>query len=132
MLSTVLDPESDAIRMTVDPNRITPSSTADMENIEPAMNICSVKHEDVKEESLDPETTMMTVTRTTNPQTLLKPTILLTTHQASSQPSIINVTPGQQYLSELSVSVKAEPFVSIPSSASSPGDCKLSRIAHAD
>ena len=113
----------------MDPNSITPNrSNTEQIHVEadvPAAAAESgVKVEAIKEEPLDPETTMVTVTRTTHPQTLLKPTILLTTHQTFLQPSVINVKPEPGFLSNMSASVKSESTVSISSAASSPSYSK--------
>ena len=109
----------------MDPNSITPNHSTEQIHVEPDVTATeSVKVETIKEEPLDPETTMVTVTRTTHPQTLLKPTILLTTHQTCLQPSVINVKPEPEFLSKVSVSVKPETTFSILSSAASPGYSK--------
>ena len=118
----------------MDPNSITPNrSSTEQIHVEADVTAAAaaesgVKVEAIKEEPLDPETTMVTVTRTTHPQTLLKPTILLTTHQTFLQPSVINVKPEPGFLSNMSASVKSESTVSISSSASSPSYSKHSLI----
>ena len=141
--------DTDMLGTTVNPNSMTPTSQiivttqtapAQTSLLTTTTNTTTVhqpettttttsKADTIKQEPVDPETTMVTVTRTTNPHTLLKPTIILATQstmqqqqQTTQQQSLVNIKSERLVLPKnQNVTVKVEPaYTTSSSSAPSP------------